>query len=268
MKSWLIPGLIIAGIALIVTALIIPSRSIDTLGKKVIATVTEITGSATVEGLDQTDTADIQKKTKIKNLDVIKTKAGAEASIELSTIKAEVRILENSNVLFEENTEGSIILTIKEGDVIIDSLGNKTDDQGPGAHFWIRKDGRQLSALDYAITNEKNTLSSPTQKSKFASQIKKSDVLSQSKIEEILNTKKNDFFRCYGQLIQKEEQAHGQLLLSFEILPTGKVAAVDVTKTDINQPSFLSCLKEVVMRTTFPPFNGKSITTVFPLKFD
>lgn len=267
MKSWLIPGLIIAGIALIVTALIIPSRSIDTLGKKVIATVIGISGSATVEGLDQTDTADIQKKTKIKNLDVIKTKQGAEASIELSTIKAEVRILEKSNVLFEENTDGAIILTIKEGDLIIESLGNQSDEQGPGARFWIRKDGRQLSALDYAITNEKNS-QSPALKSKFASQIKKSDVLAQSKIEEILSTKKNDFFRCYGQLIQKEEQAHGQLLLSFEILPTGKVATVDVTKTDINQPSFLSCLKEVVMRTTFPPFSGKSITTVFPLKFD
>lgn len=268
MKSWLIPGLIIAGIALIVTALIIPSRSIDNLGKKVIATVTDFSGSGTVEGLDQTDTAEIQKKTKIKNLDVIKTKAGSEASIEISTIKAEVRVLEKSHVLFEENTEGSIILTIKEGELIIESLGNKADENGPGAKFWIRKDGRQLSALDYAITNEKNTQSSPLQKSKLLAQVKKSDVLSQTKIEEILNTKKNDFFRCYGQLIQKEEQAHGQLLLSFEILPTGKVAAVDVAKTEISQPSFLSCLKEVVLRTKFPPFDGKSITTVFPLKFD
>ncbi len=267
MKSWLIPGLIISGIALIVTALIIPSRSIDTLGKKVIATVIDVHGSGTVEGLDQTDTADLQKKTKVKNLDVIKTKSLSEASIELSTIRAEVRVLENSNILFEENTEGSIILTIKEGDLIVESLGNKADEQGPGAHFWIKKDGRQLSALDYAITNEKNQ-SSQLQKSKFASQTKKSDILPQSKIEEILNTKKNDFFRCYGQLIQKEEQAHGQLLLSFEILPTGKVASVDVTKTEIHQTSFLSCLKEVVMRTTFPPFDGKTITTVFPLKFD
>jgi hypothetical protein len=268
MKSWLIPGLIMAGIALIVTALVIPSRSIDTLGKKVIAVVIDFEGISTVEGLDQTDTANIQKKTKIKNLDVVKTKAQSEASIELSTIKAEIRVLENSHILFEENTEGSVILTIKEGDLIVESLGNKADEQGPGAHFWIKKDGRQLSAVDYAITNEKNMQSSPLQKSKFASQIKQSDVLSQSKIEEILISKKNDFFRCYGQLIQKEEQAHGQLLLSFEILPTGKVASVDVAKTDINQPAFLSCLKEVVMRTKFPPFDGKTITTVFPLKFD
>ena len=267
MKSWLIPGLIITGIALIILALIIPSRSIDTLGKKVIASVIDLHGSATVEGLDETDTADIQKKTKVKNLDVVKTKSLSEASIELSKLHAEIRILENSNILFEENTEGSIILTIKEGDLVIESLGNDVNEYGPGAHFWIKKDGRQLSALDYAITNENNQ-SSPLQKSKLISQIKKNDLLSQSKIEEILNTKKNDFFRCYGQLIQKEEQAHGQLLLSFEVLPTGKVAAVDITKTEINQASFISCIKEVVMRTSFPPFDGKAITTIFPLKFD
>ncbi len=268
MKSWLIPGLITAGIALIGTALIIPSRSIDSIGKKVIAQVISFKGSATVEGLDQTDTASIREKTKIKNLDVIKTKSSSEALVEISTNGDEVRILEKSHILFEENTEGSIVLTIKEGDLMIENLGQKTDAREPAVRLWIKKEGRQLSALDYAITNEKNSASSPIEKSKFVSNIPKSDFLAQSKIEEILNAKKNDFFRCYGQLIQKEEQAHGQLLLSFEILPTGKVASVNVTKTDISQPSFLSCLKEVVSRTIFPPFSGRAMTTVFPLKFD
>jgi hypothetical protein len=268
MKSWLIPGLITAGIALILTALIIPSRSIETLGKKIIATVTVVNGLATIEGLDQTDTTEVQKKTKIKNLDVIKTRAQAEISIQLSIFNVEIRILEKSHILFEENTEGSIILTIKEGDLIIENLGYDTDEKHTDQKIWIRKDGRQLSVLDYAITNEKNTSTSGILKSKIISDVKKSDILSQTQIEEILNTKKNDFFRCYGQLIQKEEQAHGQLLLSFEILPTGKVASVDVTKTEINQVTFLACLKEVVMRTKFPPFSGKTITTVFPLKFD
>ena len=247
MKSWLVPGFILAGIALIITALVIPTRSIDTMGKKVIATVTGFTGSSTVEGLDQTDRAEVQKKTKIKNFDVIKTENQSDSSVEISSIQAEIRILENSQVLFEENTEGSIILTIKDGDLIIESLGNQAGDQGHSARFWIKKDGRQLSALDYAVTSDQARQSSPEQKTKFASSIKKSDILSQSKIEEILNTKKNDFFRCYGQLIQKEEGAHGQILLSFEILSTGKVKSVDIAKTEINQPSFLSCLKEVVM---------------------
>ena len=268
MKSWLIPGLIMAGIALIGTALIIPSRSIDSIGKKVIAQVIDFKGLADVEGLDQTDSTALVKNISIKNLDVIKTKSASEALVKLPMNGDEVRILENSRILFEENTEGSIILTIKEGDLVIENLGQRNDTAKPAVKLWIKKEGRQLSALDYAITNEKNSASSPQEKSKFISNKPKSDFLAQSKIEEILNAKKNDFFRCYGQLIQKEEQAHGQLLLSFEILPTGKVASVNVTKTDINQPSFLSCLKEVVSRTIFPPFSGRSITTVFPLKFD
>lgn len=268
MKSWLIPGFIIAGIALLVTALVIPSRSLDQIGKKVIATVIESNGTSTVEGLEQTDIADVRKKTKIKNLDIIKTQSQSDVLLKLSSNNAEVRLFENSTLLFEESTEGSIILTIKEGDLMIESLGDISEDQKNKSYFWIKKEGRQLSALDFAMTHEKNNQSSLLQKSKINSLNQKTEMLSQSKIEEILNSKKNDFFRCYGQLIQKEEQAHGQLLLAFEILPSGKVSKIDVTKTEINQTSFLSCLKEVVLRTAFPPFSGKTITTVFPLKFD
>lgn len=263
MKSWLTPGLIIAGIVLIITALLLPNRSIDFLGKKNLALVTNVKGSAVVEGLDQTDTSQIQKKTKIKNLDLIKTKSQSEVDVELNDIKADVKILENSIVLFEENTENAIVITIKEGDLTVESLGEKPDEKN--IHFWIKKEGRQLSALDYSMTNESGSGST---KSKWPPQVAKNDILSQARIEEILNTKKNEFFRCYGQLIQKEEQAHGQLLLSFEILNTGKVQSVDITKTDLKQPFFLSCIKEVVLRTTFPTFNGKSVTTVFPLKFE
>lgn len=261
MKSWFVPGLIIAGLILIVIALIIPSRSIDSIGKKTLAVVTEVSGSALVEGLDQTDTSDIQKKTKIKNLDLIKTKERASTTIVLEGVKSEVRILENSVILFEENTEGVIVLTIKEGDLVIEDIGAPPEDGK--VPFWIKKEGRQLSALDYILVSD----SSHFQKSSVPEDTNP-DILTQAKIEEILNTKKNDFFRCYGQLVQKNEQAHGQLLLSFEILNTGKVQTVSFSKSDLNQPFFLSCLKEVVLRTSFPPFSGKPITTVFPLKFE
>lgn len=259
MKSWLVPGLIITGVIFVIAALIIPSRSIDSIGKKTLATVTEVRGEASVEGLDQTDTALLQKKSRIKNLDVVKTQEQSSAIVILTDVNSEIKILENSVILFEENTEGLIVLTIKEGDLTIEDIGNKPDENK--VPFWIKKEGRQLSAIDYLLLNNSSSKSQVADSSK-------SDVLSQAKIEEILNGKKNDFFRCYGQLVQKNEQAHGQLLLSFEILNTGKVQSVDFSKSELNQPFFLACLKEVILRTTFPPFNGKPITTVFPLKFE
>ncbi len=262
LRNWLTPGLIIAGVILVIVALVIPNRSLDLSGKKTLATVIEVNGSSFVEGVEESDSAQLQSKASIRNLDLIKTEGQSSTLVKLVDSNAEIKILENSVILFEENTEGIITLTIREGQLVIEDLGDKPDQQK--VHFWIRKEGRQLSALDYVLTND----NMGALRKENVNLADSRDTLSQAKIEEILNNKKNDFFRCYGQLIQKEEQAHGQVLLSFEILNTGKVQTVDVAKSDLNQSYFLACLKEVVLRTKFPAFAGKSITTVFPLKFE
>lgn len=260
LRSWLIPALLFLGIVLIITALVIPTRTLENIGSKELASVISIQGKATLEGLNQTDTIQPKKKTPINNLDVVKTSDESEVSLKLNQSQAEITILENSNILFELNSDDQLVLTIKEGDLLIDSFGQKE------SLFWIQKEGRLLTAIDYALTNEKNNQSlSSSLKNEL---IEASESLSQSKIEAILMNKKNDFFKCYGQLIQKDEQAHGQVLLSFDVQPYGKVMRVDISKTEIHQDVFLSCLKEVVLRTSFPKFKGKPVTTVFPLKFE
>ena len=80
--------------------------------------------------------------------------------------------------------------------------------------------------------------------------------------------KKNDFFKCFGQLIQKNPLASGQVLISFTIEKMGSTTKVEISKSDILDSSFKSCLIEVVARTHFRAFSGASITTVFPLKFE
>ena len=92
--------------------------------------------------------------------------------------------------------------------------------------------------------------------------------ISQIEIENILNTKKNDFFKCFGQLIQKKPLASGQVLISFTIEKGGNTSKVEVSKSEINDVSFNSCLIEVVSRTHFRAFSGGPIATVFPLKFE
>ena len=125
LRSWLIPGLFILGIALIITALVIPTRTLENIGSKELATVISTKGQATLEGLNQTDTTRPKKKTQINNLDTIKTSEDSEVSAKLNDSQAEITILENSNVLFEHNSDGQLVLTVKEGDLIIDSFGKK-----------------------------------------------------------------------------------------------------------------------------------------------
>lgn len=262
MKNRVVIGLIIIGIVLIMVSVFVPTRNLDLLASKEIAKITEInsdspTGVIT-RGLDQYDDIPAKKGLKIRHLDLIKTAPLSDVMITFTSTGGELRVLENSEILVEQTDEKTTLVTVRSGDVFIERFGKEPS-------FWVRKEGRQLTAMDYALSNEKNVESLRQKGLKTALP---EDVLPQSKIEEILSSKKSDFFRCYGQLIQKTEQAHGQVLISFEIAPVGKVTKVEINRSDIQDKSFKACLSEVVARTVFPKFSGAAITTVFPLKFD
>ena len=262
MKNRVVIGLIIIGIVLIMVSVFVTNRNLDLLASKEIAKITEInsdtpTGVIT-RGLDQYDDIPAKKGLKIRHLDLIKTAPLSDVLITFTQTGGELRVLENSEILVEQTDDKTTLVTVRSGDVFIERFGKEPS-------FWVRKEGRQLTAMDYALSNEKN-VESLRQKGLKTSLPE--DVLPQSKIEEILASKKSDFFRCYGQLIQKTEQAHGQVLISFEISPIGKVTKVEINRSDIQDKSFKACLSEVVARTVFPKFSGSAITTVFPLKFD
>ena len=184
MKSWFVPGLIILGLLLIVASLVVPNQTVDFLDKKYVATVIDITGSALTQGLDQIDSIQLKKDSKIKNLDLIKTEAGSDVLIVLTATGGEFLLQENSEALIEETESGTVLVTVRQGDLMVYEFGKKPS-------FDIRKEGRQLSAMNYALSNEKN-----------ADHIRKSGksftvdetILTQSKIEEILNSKKYYFF--------------------------------------------------------------------------
>lgn len=258
MKSWFVPGIIILGLVIIVASLTVPQRSLDFFEKKYVAIALDVSGVAITQGLDQIDSIQLKKDSKIKDLDLIKTESGSDVLILLSSTGGEFRLLENTEALIEETNSGTVLVTVRQGDLMVDEFGKKPS-------FWVRKDGRQLSAMDYALSNEKNA----EHFRKIGKKITADEtLLTQTKIEEILSSKKSDFFRCYGQLIQKFEQAHGQIILSFEISSIGKVVKVDITKSDLDDDVFKSCVIEVLARTQFPRFSGKNMTTVFPLKFE
>jgi len=262
MKNRVVIGLIAIGLFLIIASVLIPNRGFDFLHSNTVAEIIEISSENSsgvlTHGLDQYDEIPAKLGMKLRHLDLIKTVALSETVIKLNRSEGEFRLQENSEALIEQLEDNTILITVRMGDITIENFGKTPS-------FWVRKDGRQLIAMDYALSNEKNTEILRQKGQKISTD---NNVLQQSKIEEILNSKKSDFFRCYGQLIQKTEQAHGKVLISFEINNFGKVTKVEINRSDINDSSFKSCLSEVVSRTQFPKFSGPAITTVFPLKFD
>lgn len=261
MKNWIVPGIIILGILIFIASLVMPTKKLTALlNTSALARVIEINGTATTQGLDEVDTADLKKETLIKNLDLIKTESDTEVTFLLSESQGEFRLLENAEALIEEVEPGLVLITLRQGDLLVDHFGKKPS-------FLIRKEGKQLSAMDYALSHEKN-VDQFRKKGQLLNTQRDSSTLTQLQVEEILSTKKSDFFRCYGQLIQKTEQAHGQVILSFEISNMGKITKIEITKSDIDEPQFKSCLSEVIARTQFPRFKGNPMTMVFPLKFE
>ena len=193
---------------------------------------------------------------KLDPLDVVRTEAGADALIEFQN-GGQVRVAEKSEVVIDLLDNGTPQVIVKSGEISVEKFG-----KSPG--FWIRTEGQLYSATDYVLIDRKAsaklTEAIPTQTG--------SEQISQVEIETVLNSKKGDFFKCFGQLIQKYPQAAGQVLISFTIERQGLASKVEISKSDIADPHFKSCLGEVVARTRFRAFTGNPVATVFPLKFE
>ncbi len=256
-NNWFVPAVITAGIILIVLSIWAPqSRFLKNLGDKTFARLIERTGVIKLQNNEMSAEISINSNYKIEALDVLRTEAGSEAVIEFNG-GGQFRISEKSEVVVDQLDNGSPLVVIKSGEIFVEKFG-----RSPG--FWIRNDGQLYSASDFVVLDRKNSskLMEPLPLQKGLEQI------SQAEIEVILNSKKNDFFKCFGQLIQKTPQATGQVLISFTIERQGLPSKVEVSKSDINDPHFKNCLCEVVARTRFRSFTGDPIATVFPLKFE
>ena len=188
--------------------------------------------------------------------DVLRTDANSDALIQF-TNEGQFRLTENSEVLLDvlENQEPVVI--VKSGDVLVEKFGRAPS-------FWIRKEGQSLSALDYALADKKNA---PKLKDTLSNN-GQSNTLSQADIESVMAGKKNDFFKCFGQTLQKNPQARGQILIAFQIEKNGQTTKIEISKSEIQDNSFKTCLLEVVARTQFKTFSGSAISTIFPLKFE
>lgn len=251
------PGLIVLGTGLIAISVFSPQKRISSLFQsKAIANVIEKDGTVFFQNNQMPLPSEVESKQSLAARDLLRTSEESEILVEFKN-GGQARLTEKSEALIDLLNNGQPLIVVRAGEVIIEKFGD-----APG--FWIRQNGQLYSATDYAllVKDQHSKLTEALPSSQTLEQI------SQIEIENTLNAKKNDFFRCYGQLIQRMPQATGQVLLSFTIEKIGRTSQVEVSSSEINDTVFKSCLIEIVSRTRFRVFNGAPVTTVFPIRFE
>lgn len=256
-KKWIVPSLFIVGIALIIVSIWGPQSPI--LSKNTgleLAFVPEKSGTVTLQNNEIPSPVPVKVNSNLNARDIIRTEADADVVIQFKN-EGQFRVTENSEVLIDSLENGQPLVVVRTGEIYIEKFGQPNP-------FWIRSNGQLLNSVDFALAHKQNhnSLKEPIPEKSDKNQ------LSQFEIESLLNSKKTDFFKCFGQVLQKNPQAHGQVLISFTIQKQGQTSQIEVTKSDIDENTFKSCLMEVVARTQFTAFNGPAITTVFPIKFE
>lgn len=256
MKPWLIPALIGVGILLILIS-VFGTKSSDrsAVTENDLAFLNEKTGIVYVQNYEMPEPIILKSNFALHAKDSVRTENQSDALVQFSN-EGQFRLAENTEVLLDLQNTNEPVVIVKTGDISIERFGRAPS-------FWVRKDGQSLTAVDFALSDKKNA-----PKLKDPLPTKQETALTQTDIEVVMNAKKTDFFKCYGQTLQKDPQARGQVLIGFKIEKNGQTAKIEISKSDIADNSFKTCLLEVVARTQFKNFSGEPIHTIFPLKFE
>ena len=256
LKPWLVPTLLGAGILIIILSLFGPKTSNrSTVATGDLAFLSEKTGLVYVQNFEMPEPVILKTNFALHSKDSIRTGKQADALIQFDN-EGQFRLNQNTEVLLELMDNNEPVVIVNNGEISIEKFGRAPS-------FWVRKDGQSLRAVDFALSDKKNA---PKLKDQLPA--KQDSTLSQTDIETVMSGKKTDFFKCFGQTLQKNPQARGQVLIAFKIEKNGQTTKIEISKSDIMDNSFKTCLLEVVARTQFKAFSGSPIQTIFPLKFE
>ena len=97
-----------------------------------------------------------------------------------------------------------------------------------------------------------------------ASRTDLSPSLSRELVTELLHAQKNKMQQCQAQ----NAAAVGRLGVQIEILPTGRVAQLQVQTSSIENLQLQNCALEVLKSTTFPSFTGPRLAISHAVHFE
>ncbi|MBC7420167.1 MAG: TonB family protein [Bdellovibrio sp.] len=256
-KKWIVPGLLIFGAFLVIISIWGPQGGFSPSRKEApLAYLAEKTGQVTIVNNQMPAPVSAKLNLSFYARDILRTEENSDVLVQWAN-EGQFRLSEKSEILIDTLENGHPLVVVRAGEIVVEKFGRAPS-------FWIRKDGQLLSAVDFALADRKNLskLKDPLPEKDNKSQI------TQFEIESMLNAKKSDFFKCYGQALQKNSAARGQVLISFTIERQGQTTQIEISKSEISDNNFNSCVMEVVARTQFKSFSGAAVTTVFPMRFE
>lgn len=263
-KNWFLPSLIILGLVCIGLSLLITGESSNLVfGQKSLAKAQHGLGKVLVirKGLTKKET--LTGRTSLYEFDSLETSADGDATLETST-GYKIRIPENSYVTLS-NESGKTIIQIKLGEIQFEVSGQT-------GTLLVAREGARLTPSEYetAIKNEVPLEKLPDLSPSVVgnNDVQTSEGLTPEQIQDTLRNNRSAFFRCYTQLLQKTPGITGQSSMSFTIEPSGKVGLASIASSSIEDAQFQRCLLDTLKRISFKSFTGKTLSTIFPLKFE
>jgi hypothetical protein len=203
------------------------------------------------------------------SLDRIESSPGSQGL--LKTSRGDVFRLFDSQAftLDEQNEEIRIIL--HHGELTLDQRSE--EDQ-----TFIVLNGEMLS-LDQYFLRDLTSLTPPSPNNHHLPQENKNQSketlsprspisISRDQLRELIQKNRQQFFKCYSSLLQKEPKAQGEVRATLRILKNGKVTQPSIVQSFTENQEFKNCLVQVLSRTDVPAFEGEQITTIIPLLFE
>jgi hypothetical protein len=263
-NKWLIPSLVIAGLAFLGLSLFMATR-MDTQapGVRVLARANFNSGEVYVYPRGLTTKNPLVRGISLYYLDSLETGPNGDATLEFDS-GFRLRLLDNSLVTLDQDGD-KVVLILKRGDVQIEKYGSENS-------VIISKNGQRYTANDYVMNVARDAQSGFPELAPEAAPpnaaANNAESLSSEYIQDTLKRQVPAFDKCYKQLLQRTPGVSGQVVMTFTIEKTGKIISVEPNTSNISDADFKRCLSEVIRRVEFKSFRGDPIVSTFPLTFE
>lgn len=262
-NNWPLIALIFAGLVLIGGSLFFLNKpatpNIDTS----LAIIEPLFGKAEILRKSLSSKESIVGPSQLYSLDSVEIDGESEA---LLIFKNGYRLSMASNTSFTINKEdANTIIVLRRGKIDIETEGNGDD-------ILISKNGVRWTLKEYSKFAGQSSFNlssdSTPEKDSEGIQPQTSNSPTPEYVASVLTGYRDAFQRCYAQLILRNPEARGDCALSFTLLKNGKTDEIKTVSCSMNDTAFDKCLHEILKRAQFRSFQGPSVKTVFPLKFE
>ena len=86
-------------------------------------------------------------------------------------------------------------------------------------------------------------------------------------IDAVINQNKSSVEYCYQSQLKIDPNLRGEVMLSFDILPNGRVGGVKIMNSTLNNPKVEQCITRSVRRWAFPKLSGNEGIVTIRTKF-